>query len=123
MITQLNYSKTSSKSDFTTKEISNISEIYRDGINISIWKRQLSSSLEKSSKYVVNQNPNLEFSEVLQPTDVNQSLKSVIGSNNEIQPFLDDVSNLTFTFCKLFDQKNVVEVGWNRSPNVSSISH
>ena len=107
MITQLNDSKISSVSDFTTNEISNISEIYKDEINISIWKRQLSSSLEKSSEYVVNQNPNLEFSEVLQPKDVNQSLKSVIGSSNEIQPFLDDVSYLSFTFCKLFDQKKM----------------
>jgi len=107
MITQLNYSKISPESDFTTNEISRISEIYRDDVNISIWKRQLSSSLEKSSEYVVNQNPNLEFSEVLQPKDVNQSLKSAIGSSNEIQPFLDDVSYLSFTFCKLFDQKKM----------------
>jgi len=107
MITQLNDSKISPVSDFTTNEISNISEIYKDEINISIWKRQLSSSLEKSSEYVVNQNPNLEFSEVLQPKDVNQSLKSVIGSINKIQPFLDDVSYLSFTFCKLFDQKKM----------------
>ena len=98
MITQLNDSKISPLSDFTTNEISNISEIYKDEINISIWKRQLSSSLEKSSEYVVNQNPNLEFSEILQPKDVNQSLQSVIGSSNEIQPFLDDVSYLSFTF-------------------------
>ena len=105
MITQLNDSKISPVSDFMTNEISNISEIYKDEINISIWKRQLSSSLEKSSEYVVNQNPNLEFSEVLQPKDVNQSLQSVIGSSNEIQPFLDDISYLSFTFCKLFDQK------------------
>ena len=45
MITQLNDSKISPVSDFTTNEISNISEIYKDEINISIWKRQLSSSL------------------------------------------------------------------------------
>ena len=102
MITQLNDSKISPVSDFTKNEISNISEIYKDEINISIWKRQLSSSLEKSSEYVVNQNPNIELSEVLQPKDVNQSLKSAIGSRNEIQPFLDDVSYLSFAFCKHF---------------------
>ena len=107
MITQLNDSKISPVSDFTTNEISNISEIYKDEINISIWKRQLSSSLEKSSEYVVNQNPNLEFSEVLQPKNINQSLQSAIGSSNEIQPFLDDVSYLGLTFCKLFDQKKM----------------
>ena len=73
MITQINDSKTNPVSDFTTNELSNISEIYKDEINISIWKRQLSSSLKKSSEYVVKQNPNLELSEVLQPIDVKKS--------------------------------------------------
>ena len=79
--------KISPVSDFTTNEISNISEIYKDEINISIWKRQLSSSLEKSSEYVVNQNPNLEFSEVLQPKDVNQSQSLQLDQANETATF------------------------------------
>ena len=123
MITQLNDSKISPVSDFTTTEISNISEIYKDEINISIWKRQLSSSLEKSSEYVVNQNPNLEFSEVLQPKNVKESLKSIIGSSNEMLPFYDDVSYLALMFCKLFDQKkNMVKIGRNRSSHVPTFS-
>ncbi len=107
MITQLNNSKIVLESGFTTSEISKISEIYRDEINISVWKRKLSSSLMASSEYVVNEKPNLEFSEVLHPKNVKDSLKSAIGSSNEMLPFFDDVSYLVFTFCKLFDQKKV----------------
>ena len=92
MIKQVNTSKIIHKSDFITNKISKISEIYRDEINISIWNRKLDNSLITSSEYVVNQNPNLEFSEVLQPKNVKESLKSIIGSSNEMLPFYDDVS-------------------------------
>ena len=62
MIKQVNTSKIIHKSDFITNKISKISEIYRDEINISIWNRKLDNSLITSSEYVVNQNPNIEFS-------------------------------------------------------------
>ena len=107
MITQLNNSKISLGSGSTTNEISKLSEIYRDEINIAIWKRKLSGSLIASSEYVANEKPNLEFSEILQPKSVEQSLKFSIGSNIEMLPFFDDVSHLVFTFCNLFDQKKI----------------
>ena len=78
MNTQANiYEQSTSKkiyqSDYSTHDLSKISEIYRDEINISIWKRKLSNSLMTSSEYVLDQNPNLEFSEVLQPNNIRQS--------------------------------------------------
>ncbi len=104
MRTQLNNSKISLESGFTTNEISKISEIYRDEINISIWKRKLNDSLIKSSEHILRKHPNLEFSKVLQPRNVKKSLKSVIGSTSEMSPFFQDASSLSFMFCKLFDQ-------------------
>ena len=110
MITQTNTSKQDNfnkthQSYYSTKNDSNISEIYRQEINISIWKRKLNDSIEKSSAYVVKKNPHLEFSEVLEPKNVENSLKSVIGKNKEMSHFFEDVSYLAFLFCELFDQK------------------
>ena len=112
MITQTNTSKQDNfnkthQSYYSTKNDSNISEIYRQEINISIWKRKLNDSLEKSSAYVVKKNPHLEFSEVLEPKNVENSLKSVIGKNKEMSHFFEDVSNLAFLFCELFDQNKI----------------
>ena len=112
MITQTNTSKQDNfnkthQSYYSTKNDSNISEIYRQEINISIWKRKLNDSLEKSSAYVVKKNPHLEFSEVLEPKNVENSLKSVIGKNKEMSHFFEDVSYLAFLFCELFDQKKI----------------
>ena len=109
MITQTNISKQniSERINRPDDSINNFSEIHRQDINISIWKRCLTDSLKKSTEYVVNQNPNLEFSEVIKSADVKDSLKSVIGPNTEMLPFFEDVSYLSFIFCKIFDQKKI----------------
>ena len=110
MITQknthdLSVLKTNNKSAFITTDLSKISEIYQEKINISIWQRKLDRSITKSSEHILNKNPYLEFSEVLQPGDVKKSLSSAMGLNKEMLPFFDDVFQMVSMFCKLFDQK------------------
>ena len=74
-----------------------ISEIYRNELNISIWQRKLNDLLIKSSENVLDNNPNLEYSEVLKPDEVKQSLESVLGENIEVSLFIKDVSYLSFS--------------------------
>ena len=92
---------------YVTEDAFKISEIYRNELKISIWKRNLNNLLIKSSEIVLDDNPNLEYSEVLKPDEVKQSLESVLGYNIEVSPFIEDVSYLSFMFCKLFDQKKL----------------
>ena len=96
-----------SPTSYATEDALKISEIYRNELNISIWQRKLNDLLIKSSENVLNNNPNLEYSEVLKPVEVKQSLESVLGDNIEVSPFIEDVSYLSFMFCKLFDQKKL----------------
>ena len=93
------------KSASISNDLSKISQIHEDEINISIWRRILSNSTIKASEYILNKNPLLEFSEVLEPENVRKSLKSSIGSNEKMSPFFEDVSNLVSMFCELFNQK------------------
>ena len=88
--------------DFDKSAVSQIAEIYKDDVNISIWKRKLNESLILSSEYVIKKNPKLEFSEVIQPKDVKESLKSSVGTDSDLLPFFEDVSYLAFIFCELF---------------------
>ena len=94
-------------SSYATEDAFKISEIYRNELNILIWKRNLNNLLIKSSEIVLDDNPNLEYSEVLKPDEVKQSLESVLGDNIKISPFIEDVSYLSFMFCKIFDQKKL----------------
>ena len=93
--------------DFDKIAVSQISEIYKEDVNISIWKRKLNESLILSSEYVIKKNPKLEFSEVIQPKDVKESLKSLVGTDIHMLPLFEDVSYLAFMFCELFDQKKL----------------
>ena len=95
------------QSDFDKIAVSQISEIYKEDVNISIWKRKLNESLILSSEYVIKKNPKLEFSEVIQPKDVKELLKSLVGTDSHMLPLFDDVSYLAFMFCELFDQKKL----------------
>ena len=58
--------------DFDKSAVSQISEIYKDDVNISIWKRKLNESLISSSEYAIRKKPKLEFSEVTRPKDVKE---------------------------------------------------
>ena len=89
--------------DFDKSAVSQISEIYKDDVNISIWKRKLNESLISSSEYAIRENPKLEFSEVTQPKDVKESLESSVGTDSDLLPSFEDVSYLAFMFCELFD--------------------
>ena len=68
-----------SPSSYVTEDALKISEIYRNELNISIWQRKLNDLQIKSSENVLENNPNLEYSEVLKPDEVKQSLESVLG--------------------------------------------
>jgi len=94
-------------SSYVTEDVFKISEIYRNELNISIWKRNLNDLLIKSSEIVLENNLKLEYSEVLKPDEVKQSLESVLEDNIKTSPFIEDVSYLSFMFCKLFDQKKL----------------
>ena len=71
-----------------TDDLSNISEIYRKQVNICIWQRILGRELTSSSEYILDSNPNIEFSEVLDTKNVVKSLKSFFGTSEKMLPFL-----------------------------------
>ena len=87
--------------------VAQISEIYKEDVNISIWKRKLNESLISSSEYAIRKKPKLEFSEVTRPKDVKETLESSVGTDSDLLPFFEDVSYLAFMFCELFDQKKM----------------
>ena len=90
-----------------TDDLSNISEIYRKQVNICIWQRILGRELTSSSEYILDSNPNIEFSEVLDTKNVVKSLKSFFGTSEKMLPFFKDVCNLVDTFSGLFHQEKV----------------
>ena len=84
-----------------------MSEIFKVKNNISIWQRNLGSSLLESSKNILSGNPNLEFSKIVQPDNVEKILSNNIDLNNESNLLFEDVSRVVKIFCDLFSVDSV----------------
>lgn len=81
------------------------SDIYQPEINIAIWQRKLTSTLQNSVKTFLELNPNFETKMILNPQD---ALESVSKSfNNNMPEVSGDIARLVEMFCDLFELKQV----------------
>ena len=87
---------------YVSTDSSKISEIHKQKYNISIWKRELDSIITISAKHVLLKKPQLEFSEVVQPKNIEKELTTELGSDAEMSPLYDDIKNVVQLFCDLF---------------------
>ena len=99
--------QTDNFSGYFTDDPLKISEIYRKNINISIWQRELNSKLIQAGEYILQENPELQLSEVVDPGNINEILIKELGSSKELLTFSNDISNIVNMFCNLFELKKV----------------
>ena len=104
------------RKSYVSDELRNISKIYMDEINISIWQRQLNRFIMSAAEYIFYNKPNLTFSKVIQVREIKNILFNEFGESNYIPYLVKDISKLVNSFCKLFDLKYV----WLR---IASIDH
>ena len=104
------------RKSYVSDELRNISKIYMDEINISIWKRQLNRNITSAAEYIFHNKPNLTLSKIIQVREINNILFNEFGESNNISYLVKDISKLVNTFCDLFDLKYV----WFR---MDSIDH
>ncbi len=84
-----------------------LSEIYGDDVAISIWQRELESSIAHAASVLIASQPTLQFSSVLKPENVDDVLLREIGSSEALFALYQDVSKLVDMFCLLFDLSEV----------------
>ncbi|MFL2988686.1 MAG: DUF1826 domain-containing protein [Candidatus Neomarinimicrobiota bacterium] len=89
-----------------SNEYSNINNIFNEKINISIWKRNLSSNIENAVKILLNKNSDLEFSELLNKYNSMEILINKFGEDEKLLCFYKDITNLIEKFCSLFNIKD-----------------
>ena len=87
--------------------VSEVSEIYQEEVNISIWQRKLNSNIVNAAKNIIKTKPRLQISEVLKPIDVREVLISEIGSSEDTFDLREDILELVNMFCCLFDLQRV----------------
>tara|TARA_B100002052_G_scaffold137096_1_gene125660 strand:- start:11601 stop:12272 length:672 start_codon:yes stop_codon:yes gene_type:complete len=98
----MNVKMATQKNEILIKNSSNLSEIFKDDINISILKRTLDNDISNAANFLLKENPHLEFSHVVNKNNSYQVLTKELGSNKNHSILLEDISNLVKMFCNQF---------------------
>ena len=93
------------RNSFFTNDSSQLSKIHNQKINISIWQRKLHSGLIDIGQYLLDDNSEIHFSEVVEPKHTLETLNKEFGQHKKTLPLFKDIYNLVDLFCNLFDEK------------------
>jgi len=97
----------SDKRSAESESVEVLTDIYQDDINISIWKRNLSSQLIQAAERVMSSKHQFSFSASLTPEGTFDSLYKALGANDDARLISDDIAEIVDMFCCLFDLKQV----------------
>ncbi|MEM8984092.1 MAG: DUF1826 domain-containing protein [Pseudomonadota bacterium] len=81
-------------------------DIYRDDVNLVVWKRDLPESVRRDVDWLLDTQPGLAIAETVAPTGVREALDGVF-TESSVSAFCDDVTSLVNKFCFLFDLQRV----------------
>ncbi len=81
--------------------------IYREDVNIAIWRRQLESSLEQAAHNLLEDRPILQLSVSVTPQNVYDAVVEALGPTQDSAILSEDITQLLNMFCCLFDLKHV----------------
>jgi len=81
-------------------------DIYREEINIVVWKRDLSMELQKTVTEFLLDKPNFQTSLSVTPGNVSSSLHKVMGAT-ERPMLVDDIAQIVDIFCYLHETSGV----------------
>ena len=95
-----------SKSYISSDELK-LSEILKDENNISVWRRNLSSKIINESLNLINKKPQLQFSNLVNPTNTREILSEEIGLTEDSSYLFNDISKIVHMFCNIFDKEQV----------------
>ena len=90
--------QTDNFSGYFTDDPLKISEIYRKNVNISIWQRELDNKLIQAGEYILQENPELQLSEVVDPGNINEIMIKEFGSSKELLTFSNDISKICLLY-------------------------
>ncbi|MFD1383275.1 DUF1826 domain-containing protein [Rhodanobacter aciditrophus] len=88
------------KSEFVS-ELIGLAEIDRATINMVTWQREQSESLIGATKKLSDRSPHLNVREEVTPDSVSKALTRHLGKTDNLEPLINDISELTDAFCCL----------------------
>ena len=84
-----------------------LSDIYQEDVNIAIWKREITQTLQAAIDELLNSKPELRIIEAVSPESVNEVLRASLGDTYSTKELNTNIRDMVEMFCYLFDLKNV----------------
>ena len=95
------------RTSYFTDSSLELSEIYKEEINILVWQRIINDKLLKAGEYILSRHPELAISEVVKPEEIEKILIEEIDSSHEVACISKDISKIVKIFCTLFNVNSV----------------
>lgn len=92
---------------FKESEKAVLSKIYDNETNITILNRKLNNQVTNSAENILKNNPELNFSKVVNYNNIVEILHNNFRSETDFQPLFQDISKVIMMFSNLFKVKNV----------------
>lgn len=86
------------------QSIQALAEIYRDDVNISVWRRSPSTELARAASSFLDARPQFELTQLVSPDNITSVLEAT-ANNAMPAALLNDIAELVSMFCCLFDQE------------------
>ncbi|MCH2159968.1 MAG: DUF1826 domain-containing protein [Oleiphilaceae bacterium] len=90
-----------------SNDIHTLADIYKDDVNIAVWKRDLSSGLRDSIASLLDQAEFIRVEDDVTPENVKDRLNLKLDHYENVAPLVDDLSHVVDMFCCLFEQTRV----------------
>jgi len=85
------------------EEMTCLSDIYKEQVNMAVWQRSLSASLQQAAKQLIQLNPTLVWTEVVTPDRIHDRIMDQFSDVDNITFLADDIFQLVDLFCCLFE--------------------
>ena len=80
-----------------------LADIYQENTNIAIWQRSLTDRLKQAANKILETQPNLEESMLIEPQNAFEQAYRVLGKSDYAELLAQDIAKLVDIFCCLFD--------------------
>lgn len=86
-------------------ELTSLSSIYQENINMSVWKRAINDELAAATQHIAKIYPFLKLATVVSIKNCDKIVRSEIGDSKLLEPLVKDMTRLVDSFCSLFNLK------------------
>lgn len=90
-----------------SKDIEVLADLYKEDINIAIWKRTLSTTFLKAVQEVISKDYLFRISMPVTPQNTFENIYESLGSNEVARLISEDVAEIVSMFCCLFELEEV----------------